>query len=82
MSKAIQREATNNTDTDAFKLGAKFYAWSTADIYGDKALAEAYYGAFSKVQTDYQIGDKALCDMAGLRLESVAPRLSKYRAAP
>lgn len=83
----LQKEKINNTDTDGFKLGASYVAWSLADISStiisaDKDsmydLAKAYYKTFHKIQLEFGIKDKDIGEMCHFGNDKTLQRLNWY----
>lgn len=75
----LSNEMKNNTDTDAFKLGAKIIGWWLANSYQDKELAGAYFRGFSAIQKEMDIDDETLCSIVSLDSKLIIPELNKYR---
>lgn len=73
----LSSEKKNNTDTEAFQLGAKFIAWSLADIFKKTDIAVSFYKEFRKTQIEYDIDDKTLSDLCGLKYDPLL--FNKYK---
>ncbi len=86
---AINRQ--QNTDTDAFLLGANFEAWLTSAIHiegyikrglnipqSELIAAARFYKAFRNEQQAVGIDDATLCEVLRVRYDIVKPRMDVW----
>ena len=88
-NKVIQQNKQQNTDTDAFLLGAQFRGWIQMAVLAgldsevvNTALAtelgRIYFDGYRKLQRQIGIDDATLCDLAGVRYAVIKPDIEKW----
>jgi len=89
----IKYNEQNNKNTDGFYLGIYFKAWISLDdladitekYYGNtnkvisaRNTSLSFYHLYTKIQVQYQLDDKSLCDAAHLDYDSLKPKFDKW----
>lgn len=92
----LNRNKSNNTDTDAFYLGAYFEAWNKYAILLSDESDKSYYGQdtwsqgeascrlwfkeFRKMEDKLNIDDKTLCEVVHMKYEVIKPMIDKWES--
>lgn len=90
----LDKNKSNNTDTDAFLLGAYFEIWNKYAIKLDNENSRSYYGEttwlkaqnscklwfkeFRKMEEKLNIDDKTLCETINVNYEVMKPIIDKW----